>query len=122
MLGPMSTPTTDEIIAIYRREAAREAQEVSSGNMKESTHATVLAATRTHVHYAFRQSPNGIASMMQAWQLTDQAIKDAGLWDGPPSGGLPVVPVISLVPAPEATVEAASPTPAPKTSAPKKVA
>jgi hypothetical protein len=79
------SPTKDEIIEIYKREAAREAEEVTQGTMKESTHLTVLSATRTHVHFLLRQPPDSFQSMQAAWQQTDALIKEAGIWDAPPS-------------------------------------
>ena len=89
----MSTPTRDEIVAIYQREAAREAEEVAHGTMKESSHATALAATRTHVQYLLREPPDSIASMQAAWQQTDMLIKAAGIWDAPPPPAAPPVAV-----------------------------
>ena len=97
----MSTPSRDEIIAIYRREAAREVDEVAAGRMKESTHATVLACVRTQVHYLLRTTPEGIAAqkserpetpgitMQAAWKQADELIRAAGVWDTPP----PIAPV-----------------------------
>jgi hypothetical protein len=95
----MSTPTKDEIVAIYKREAAREIEEVAKGNMPESTHVTVLSATRTHVHFLLRQGPDAIPSMSAAWAQTDALVKAAEIWDGPPPAG----------PAPETAPTSAAP-------------
>jgi len=82
----MSTPTKDDVIAIYKREQAREAGEVAAGQMAESTHKSVLAATRTHVHFQLRlASPS--STMLAAWQQTDAIVREAGIWDEPPAGG-----------------------------------
>jgi hypothetical protein len=81
----MSTPTKDDILAIYKREKAREAREVAAGRMSETTHRSVLAATRTHVHYQLRLvSPS--TEMIVAWQQTDALVRAAGIWDEPPVG------------------------------------
>jgi hypothetical protein len=92
----MSDPTRIEIVAIYRREAEREANEVQAGRMAESSHSTVRACVRTHVHYLLRQTPEAIeaqqketaqgAVMTDAWRRADALIRDAGIWDGPPDG------------------------------------
>ena len=82
-------PTREEIIAIYRREAAREAADPNY----VSSHASVLAATRSEVHLLLRQTPDAVkaqaaehpgmpGSVMQvAWGVTDRLIREAGLWD-----------------------------------------
>ena len=91
----MSNPTKDEIIGIYKKEEAREAKEVAAGTLNESTHATVLACTRTHVHYLLRMASPSM-TMQTAWQQTDALVRAAWIWDGPPSGS-GNVPVSSTV-------------------------
>jgi len=93
----MALPTKDEILAVYRKEAAREVDEVAAGRMKETTHETVLSCTRTQVHLLMRLTPEGVAAqkaeradmpgvtMQAAWTQADNAIRAAGIWDAPPA-------------------------------------
>lgn len=71
--------TKDGIVALYRRERARE--ETTPGHT--TSHASVLGATRTEVHLALRQEHPEL-SMPEAWLETDRLVRDAGIWDGPP--------------------------------------
>ena len=99
----MANPTQDEIIAIYKREAAREAEEPGFA----TTHASVLQATRTHVQHLLRQLPEAAAaSDTKCWTQADALIKAAGIWDKAPE--------------PEAVAETA-PVPVPPPASKKKV-
>lgn len=70
---------SDRVLAIYARELAREM--ATPGYV--SSHASILAATRSHVHLELREEDE--ISMVEAWRRTDVAVREAGIWDEAPS-------------------------------------